>query len=57
MSQPLAVSPDGCRIAFDARPAGAVSNGFPDSPTVKVLTLCDGALSTAPTAAGKRKIH
>ncbi|MCK9684843.1 DUF4124 domain-containing protein [Scleromatobacter humisilvae] len=52
MSQPVAVSPDGCRIAFDARPAGAVANGFPDAPTVKVLTLCDG---TAPTAAGKKK--
>ena len=52
MSQPVAVSPDGCRIAFDARPAGAIANGFPDAPTVKVLTLCDG---TAPTAAGKKK--
>ena len=57
MSQPLAVSPDGCRIAFDARPAGATSNGFPAAPTVKVLTLCDGALPTAQAAAGKRKIH
>ena len=55
MSQPVAVSPDGCRIAFDARPAGAVPNGFPDSPTVKVLTLCDGKLPTAPTGAGRKK--
>ena len=54
MSQPPAVSPDGCRIAFDARPAAAAANGFPDAPTLKVLTLCDGALPTAPTAAGKR---
>jgi hypothetical protein len=43
MSQALAVSPDGCRIAFDARPAGVVANGYPTSPTVKVLTLCDGS--------------
>ena len=55
MSQPVAVSPDGCRVAFDARPAGAVPNGFPDSPTVKVLTLCDGKLPTAPAAAGRKK--
>jgi hypothetical protein len=55
MSQAVAVSPDGCRIAFDARAAGPTSNGFPDAPTVKVLTLCDGALPTAPTAAGHRK--
>ena len=53
MSQPLAVSPDGCRIAFDARPASAIANGFPDAPTVKVLTLCDGTLP--PPAAGKKK--
>ena len=55
MTQELTVSPDGCRIAFDARPAGAVSNGFPASPTVKVLTLCDGSLPTAPTGAGRKK--
>ncbi len=55
MSQPLAVSPDGCRIAFDARPAGAVANGFPGAPTLKVLTLCDGSLPTAPTATGHKK--
>ena len=54
MSQELAVSPDGCRIAFDARPAGAIANDFPGSPTLKVLTLCDGALPSAP-AAGKKK--
>ena len=55
MSQAVAVSPDGCRIAFDARPAGAIANGYPASPTVKVLTLCDGTLPTAPTGAGSRK--
>ncbi len=55
MTQALAVSPDGCRIAFDARPAGAVANGFPAAPTVKVLTLCDGALPAKSTAAGKLK--
>ena len=52
MSQPVAVSPNGCRIAFDARPAGAIANGSPGSPTVKVITLCDGR---APTAAGRKK--
>jgi len=55
MSQALAVSPDGCRIAFDARPASAIANGYPASTTVKVLTLCDGNLPTAPTAAGGHK--
>ena len=53
MTQPIAVSPNGCRIAFDARPAGAVANGFPGAPTVKVLTLCDGSLPA--TAAGRKK--
>jgi len=57
MSQPVAVSPDGCRIAFDARPAGSIANGFPDAPTIKVLTLCDGALPAAATAAGKKKLR
>ena len=52
-SQPVAVSPDGCRIAFDARPASPIANGFPDAPTLKVLTLCDASLSA--TAAGRRK--
>ncbi len=52
MTQALTVSPDGCRVAFDARPAGAIANGFPAAPTVKVLTLCDG---TPPPAAGKKK--
>jgi hypothetical protein len=49
MTQAPAVSPDGCRIAFDARPAGATGNGFPTAPTVKVLTLCDASLPMAPT--------
>lgn len=52
MTQAPAVSPDGCRVAFDARPATAIANGYPTAPTVKVLTLCDGTL---PTAAGKKK--
>ena len=54
MSQPVAVSPDGCRIAFDARPATAPANGFPGAPTVKVLTLCDAVSLAAaePSAAG-----
>jgi hypothetical protein len=55
MSQAVAVSPDGCRIAFDARSAMPLATGFPASPTLKVLTLCDGALPTVPTAAGGRK--
>jgi hypothetical protein len=55
MTQAPAVSPDGCRIAFDARPAGAIANGFPGAPTVKVLTLCDGSLPTASAAAGRKK--
>ena len=57
MTQALAVSPDGCRIAFDASPAGTIANGFPGAPTVKVLTLCDGSLPTASTAAGRKKAH
>ena len=55
MTQAVAVSPDGCRIAFDARPAAPVANGYPASPTLKVLTLCDGSLPTAPTAKGRAK--
>jgi hypothetical protein len=56
MSQAVAVSPDGCRIAFDARPASTLPNGFTASPTVKVITLCDaGKLPVEPTAAGPRK--
>ncbi len=57
MSQALAVSPDGCRIAFDARPAGAIANGYPASPTVKVLALCDGNPATTRTASGHQKAH
>ena len=55
MSQAVAVSPDGCRIAFDAQPAVAVATGFPASPTLKVLTLCDGTLPTAAAAAGPKR--
>jgi hypothetical protein len=53
MTQAVAVSPDGCRIAFDARPATPVANGYPAAPTLKVLTLCDG--SVAPPAARHAK--
>ena len=55
MTQTVAVSPDGCRIAFDARPATPIANGYPASPTLKVLTLCDGKLPLAPTANGRAK--
>jgi hypothetical protein len=56
LSQAVAVSPDGCRIAFDARPAAAIANGFADAPTVKVITLCDAVgAAGGPTAAGARK--
>jgi hypothetical protein len=55
MSQAVAVSPDGCRIAFDAQPAVAVATGFPASPTLKVLTLCDGTLPTAAAEAGPKR--
>ncbi len=57
MSQAPVVSPDGCRVAFDARPASAIANGFPTAPTLKVLTLCDASLPAAPTAAGRRKVR
>ena len=42
-SQAVALSPDGCRVAFDARPAGRIANGYPDAPTVKVIELCTAA--------------
>jgi hypothetical protein len=51
MSQPVALSPDGCRVAFDARPAGAPPAGFPDAPTLKVLTLCEAPAPAAPQRA------
>jgi len=51
LSQPVAVSPDGCRIAFDSRPGGAIGNGVAGAPTVKVITLCDGS---APAARKKK---
>ncbi len=53
MSQPPAVSPDGCRVAFDARPATAVAGVFADAPTVKVITLCEPGKSAA--TAGRKK--
>lgn len=55
LSQAVAVSPDGCRLAFDAPPATPIATGFPPSPTLKVLTLCDGTLAAAHAAAGGRK--
>ena len=55
-TQAVALSPDGCRVAFDAPPAGALANGFGAATTVKVITLCDAVtLASAPTAAGARK--
>ena len=55
MSQPVAVSPDGCRIAFDAKPAAAIANGFADAPTVKVMTLCEPKASGKGDASARRK--
>ncbi|MEP6504372.1 MAG: hypothetical protein ABJD97_13635 [Betaproteobacteria bacterium] len=56
LSQAVAVSPDGCRIAFDAPPASAIANGFAGVPTVKVISLCDAVgAGGAPGAAGARK--
>jgi hypothetical protein len=57
MTQPPALSPDGCRLAFDARPAGVAANGFPGAPTIKVLTLCDDitAAGGAPAAGPRHK--
>jgi hypothetical protein len=49
MSQPVAVSPSGCRVAFDARPAGAIANGFETAPTIKVLSLCEPGAARAAT--------
>ncbi len=54
LSQAVAVSPDGCHIAFDAKPAAAIANGFPGAPTVKVMTLCTAADKPAKVA-GSRK--
>ena len=56
MSQAPVLSPNGCRVAFDARPAGAVANGYPGEPTVKVITLCDDITAAGgATAAGPRR--
>ena len=52
MTQPLALSPDGCRIAFDSPPAMPFAAPFGEAPTLKVITLCDGS---APTASGRKK--
>jgi len=58
MTQAPALSPDGCRIAFDARPAAAPANGFQGAPTLKVLTLCDAKALTAQAAAtGRKKVR
>jgi hypothetical protein len=42
MSQPPQVAPDGCSVAFDARPAAPVAR-FPADPTFKVIELCTAA--------------
>ena len=52
LSQPVAVSPDGCRIAFDSRQGGAPAKGVAGAPPVKVITLCDGSV---PVATGRKK--
>jgi hypothetical protein len=52
LSQPVAVSPNGCRIAFDSRAGGAIGSGVAGAPTVKVITLCDGSV---PAATGRKK--
>jgi hypothetical protein len=45
----IEVSPDGCRIAFDAKPPGAAA-GLAADGTVQVLTLC-----TPPDAARAKR--
>ena len=45
--QPVAISPNGCRIAFDPRQGGAIGNGVAAAPTVKVIALCDGSVPAA----------
>ena len=52
LSQPVAISPNGCRIAFDSRQGGAIGNGVAGAPTVKVIALCDGSV---PAATGRKK--
>jgi hypothetical protein len=54
MTQQVAVSPDGCRIAFDAPPVSLVAAPFTGAPTVKVIELCTAA-DKAPK--GGRKTH
>ena len=50
MTQSLAVSPDGCRIAFDAQSLTPFPIPFANAPTIKVLDLC----SAADRAKGRR---
>ena len=42
MTQQVAVSPDGCRIAFDTAPVTPVAAPFTGAPTIKVMELCSG---------------
>ena len=43
MTQSIAVSPDGCRIAFDAPSLTPFPIPFANAPTIKVLDLCSAA--------------
>jgi hypothetical protein len=43
MTQQVAVSPDGCRLAFDAPSATPVPAPFTGAPTIKVMELCTAA--------------
>ena len=51
-SQPVQVSPDGCRVAFDAKPA----TGGPD-PTVRVLEVCTPAETKAAALGGTKPVR
>ncbi len=42
-TQQVAVSPDGCRIAFDAPPPRPLAAPFADAPTLRVMELCTAA--------------
>jgi hypothetical protein len=48
LSQPPQVAPDGCSIAFDAKPAAPLAR-FPADPTFKVIELCTAAEKTKAT--------
>lgn len=51
-SQPVQVSPDGCRVAFDAKPV----TGGPD-PTVRVLEVCMPTETKAAVLAGTKQVR